>query len=241
MMTGERNGPLSAAPREGTPAKTEDEMRITVSRDGPFIVTGGVPLKTAEVQYDDQGFVRGYDEREIPEGRRTYALCRCGHSANPPFCDGSHARAAFDGTETAEREPFDDGARIIRGPSLTLADNERFCIRIGFCHRAGGIWNLVRFSDPESRETAIEEACDCPTGRLVVYDNASGEEIVRDREPSIAMIEDPVNEEHGPLWVRGGIPVISADGTPYEVRNRLTLCRCGKSKRMPFCDGSHSD
>jgi CDGSH-type Zn-finger protein len=41
------------------------------------------------------------------------------------------------------------------------------------------------------------------------------------------------------LWVRGGIPVISADGFAYEVRNRVTLCRCGASANKPFCDGSH--
>ena len=44
----------------------------------------------------------------------------------------------------------------------------------------------------------------------------------------------------GPLWVRGGVPVVSADGTPYEIRNRVTLCRCGASQNKPFCDGSHA-
>jgi len=33
--------------------------------------------------------------------------------------------------------------------------------------------------------------------------------------------------------------VIGADGRAYEVRNRVSLCRCGKSKNKPFCDGSH--
>jgi CDGSH-type Zn-finger protein len=42
------------------------------------------------------------------------------------------------------------------------------------------------------------------------------------------------------LWVRGGIRVESEDGTPYERRNRMTLCRCGKSANMPFCNGSHA-
>jgi CDGSH-type Zn-finger protein len=39
--------------------------------------------------------------------------------------------------------------------------------------------------------------------------------------------------------VRGGLAIESADGFVYEVRNRVTLCRCGRSKNKPFCDGSH--
>jgi CDGSH-type Zn-finger protein len=39
--------------------------------------------------------------------------------------------------------------------------------------------------------------------------------------------------------VRGGITIESADGVPYEVRNRVTLCRCGRSDNKPFCDASH--
>ena len=37
-----------------------------------------------------------------------------------------------------------------------------------------------------------------------------------------------------------GIQIESEDGTLYEVRNRVTLCRCGKSSNMPFCNGSHA-
>ncbi|HUS98844.1 MAG TPA: CDGSH iron-sulfur domain-containing protein [Candidatus Thermoplasmatota archaeon] len=43
----------------------------------------------------------------------------------------------------------------------------------------------------------------------------------------------------GPIWIRGGIPIESANGSPYIKRNRITLCRCGKSKNKPFCDSSH--
>ena len=39
--------------------------------------------------------------------------------------------------------------------------------------------------------------------------------------------------------MRGGIPIVAVDGETYEARNRVTLCRCGASKRKPFCDGSH--
>jgi hypothetical protein len=70
-------------------------------------------------------------------------------------------------------------------------------------------------------------------------DRETGKTIEPDLEKSIVIIEYPPRGEHGPLWVRGGIPVISADGEPYEVRNRVALCRCGKTQNQPFCDGSH--
>jgi len=44
----------------------------------------------------------------------------------------------------------------------------------------------------------------------------------------------------GGIWLRGGIAVTAADGTPYPVRNRVVLCRCGASSNKPFCDGSHA-
>ena len=114
------------------------------------------------------------------------------------------------------------------------------CVHARFCMRAGGIWNLVRQSDnKKARAIAIEEAANCPSGRLVVWDKKTGTAIEPALEPSIVVIEYPARDEHGPLWVRGGIPVESADGHAYEIRNRVTLCRCGKSGNKPFCDGSH--
>ena len=105
--------------------------------------------------------------------------------------------------------------------------------------RAGGTWELTEQSDdPDARQKAIEEACDCPSGRLVAWDQ-DGKAIEPDFEPSIGLIEDTQAGVMGPMWVRGGIPIESADGKAYEVRNRVTLCRCGKSSNKPFCDGSH--
>jgi hypothetical protein len=57
---------------------------------------------------------------------------------------------------------------------------------------------------------------------------------------SIGLVQDPARHVSGPLWVRGGIPVVAADGTTYEIRNRVALCRCGASSNKPFCDGSHA-
>ena len=42
------------------------------------------------------------------------------------------------------------------------------------------------------------------------------------------------------LVIRGGIQVEGSDGFLYKRRNRVTLCRCGESEIMPFCDSSHA-
>lgn len=232
------------APMTTPPEKTQNprtgDMKITVRKNGPYRVSGGVPLKTVEIGYDDEGACRTWNEtKTYPPRQQQYALCRCGLSKNKPFCDGSHAPAHFVGTEAGDRKPFQKGAGITPGPVLTLADNEHLCAHTGFCTRAGGIENLVASPDPEDRETAIEEAGACPSGRRVVSDTATGKVIEPDLETSIAVIEDPAKGRDGPLWVLGGIPVIGVDGRGYEVRNRVTLCRCGRSKNKPFCDGSH--
>jgi CDGSH-type Zn-finger protein len=51
--------------------------------NGPYDITGDVEI------LDGEGKKLGNSEA-IP-----VALCRCGHSGNKPFCDGSHAREGF--------------------------------------------------------------------------------------------------------------------------------------------------
>lgn len=224
---------------EKKPKIPENSMKITVSRNGPYIVTGRVPLIVSEICNDEEGHCRDWREIKRYPLKERYTLCRCGHSEKKPFCDGTHTKVHFDGTEKGDYEPFSEGANVIPGPVLTLNDNKHLCVHAGFCVRAGGTWNLVRSNNPEAREIAIEETCNCPSGRLVIIDNATGKAIEPEFEKSIVVVESPPRHEQGPLWVRGGIPIESADGKLYEIRNRVTLCRCGKSKNKPFCDGSH--
>ena len=87
---------------------------------------------------------------------------------------------------------------------------------------------------------AVREGTRCPSGRLVVWDRTTKEPFELGLEPSIGLVEDPTEGVSGPLWVRGGIQIVGADGVEYELRNRATLCRCGASANKPFCDGSHA-
>jgi CDGSH-type Zn-finger protein len=44
----------------------------------------------------------------------------------------------------------------------------------------------------------------------------------------------------GPLLVRGPFTLQDQDGNPIEIgRRTVALCRCGKSRMRPFCDGTH--
>jgi len=215
-------------------------MKIIVTEDGPYEVSGGVPLVRLEILTNDAGESVGWLEVGRIETGETYLLCRCGASEAKPFCDASHMIVAFDGAQTASRDAYREVAACTDGPGMRLRDVRWLCAEARFCDRAGGLWNLVgRADEPGVTELVIEEAGLCPSGRYVACDPNSDDAIEPVFEPSIGLVEDPHMGVSGPLFVRGGIPVYSEDGTPYEVRNRVTLCRCGGSKNKPFCDGTH--
>jgi len=216
-----------------------NSFKIKVSEDGPCIVTGGIPLSKQKITADNNGYSYEWTEEEKYPLKKTYSLCRCGSTKKKPFCDGSHVEVKFDGTETASHEPYLNQAEEINGPDLDLTDAIELCSYARFCERDGGIWELTQQSGrPEARKTAIQEAGNCPSGRLVVWDK-EGKAIEPVFEPSIVLVEDPQEGVSGPLWVRGGIRVEAADGTIYEIRNRVTLCRCGRSVNKPLCDSGH--
>jgi CDGSH-type Zn-finger protein len=217
-----------------------EEMRITVTKDGPYRVTGAVPLVPRTIVTDDEDFSVEWGEGEAYTTEATYELCRCGGSKQAPFCDGACEDSGFDGTETASREPYLAQAEEEVGPNLILTDAEDLCAFARFCDPGGQIWNLVEESDEASTALAVREGKLCPSGRLVTWDRGSRHPNEADFEPSIGVVEDPSQRASGGLAVRGGIPVIAADGFAYERRNRLALCRCGRSENKPFCDGTHA-
>lgn len=57
------------------------DTTITVSDNGPYLVTGPLVVR---------------DRQGILEDRQKAALCRCGNSSDKPYCDGSHVLAGFE-------------------------------------------------------------------------------------------------------------------------------------------------
>lgn len=216
------------------------DARIKVTKDGPYIVTGSVPLIKEAVVKDRDGVPQEWRRTGTFPEQETLSLCRCGRSKNAPYCDGAHVKIGFDGTETASRRLYDEQAVVVKGAAIDVTDRKDLYMGARFCNRAEGVRKLVAGSDdPRKKELAIEVIGQCPSGRLVACEK-DGTPIEPTFEKSISVTEDPGKRVSGPLWVKGGIPIESADGHEYEVRNRVTLCRCGKSQKKPLCDGAHN-
>lgn len=79
------SGALSYEMNDGTPATepTAATTKVEVSPDGPLLVHGDLMVK------DREG--------NVTRKEKMTAFCRCGHSANKPYCDGSHRKVDFKG------------------------------------------------------------------------------------------------------------------------------------------------
>lgn len=213
---------------------------ITIVKDGPYIVKGAVPLGEDALVAAPEGDHMQYNRVRDYEVGGEYHLCRCGASAHKPFCDGAHEAAGFDGAETASRAPFDERADVYEGDALRLLDDNR-CAFARLCHRReGDVWQLTEKGGSELAQEAVAASWHCPTGRLEHHDRATGEVCEQTFEPSLVILQDTQKHASGPIFVRGGIPLVGADGHEYERRNRYALCRCGSSMDKPFCDAKHA-
>jgi CDGSH-type Zn-finger protein len=67
--------------------------KVTIRNNGPIRLEGEFTI----TDMDGKEFGLG--------GRAGISLCRCGHSENKPFCDGSHGRQGFDSVCTARDLP----------------------------------------------------------------------------------------------------------------------------------------
>ena len=83
-------------PTTGWPYEQEDELdeaKVNVRNHGPLRIEGDFKLYDADGSAFDLG------------GRTAISLCRCGHSQDKPFCDGSHKRVGFESEVKARNLP----------------------------------------------------------------------------------------------------------------------------------------
>ena len=199
----------------------QTKSRITSSPNGPYIVNH------LEKLHNSKG--------EQLQTKNVIALCRCGRSANKPFCDGTHAQIGFsDGKPEGRAE---DNRDNYVGAEITIHDNRGICSHAGLCTEGLPkvfLYGKEPWIDPNgaTSEQIVATIKKCPSGALS-YSIEGVEHRDQDREPAITVAKN------GPYVVTGGpelAGVIRGEGASEE---HYTLCRCGGSKNKPFCDGAH--
>jgi uncharacterized Fe-S cluster protein YjdI len=139
-----------------------------------------------------------------------------------------------DPTPEQERGP----RRVYANEAIEVQWEPKLCIHVRNCVRG-----LPQVFDPDARPWVIVDAASadqvaeavltCPTGALHFRRLDGG--------PQEAAAEPPAVEPrpNGPLFVRGHVRIVDADGRLIREDTRVALCRCGASGNKPFCDGSH--
>ena len=218
-----------------------EERRIVVQPHGPYRVYGRVQLvRKVKVVAPESDQSLDWKKTETLDGGETYDLCRCGQSGSKPFCDGSHARVGFDGSETAKTGSYESRSWRSQGEGISVRRVGSLCMHAAFCEgrtRQLDDW-LPGTADTDVRSHVMWMIDHCPSGSYTYAIGPDDEAVEPDLPEQIAVIE----EEHGlasGYWVTGGIPILRADGEPWEPRNRVMPCRCGQSSNKPLCDGTH--
>lgn len=202
----------------------ENNGEIISSQYGPFIVVD------VKLIYDSD-----YNKVETP---RVVSICRCGLSLSKPFCDGSHHNAGYVCQKSKDR--VKDQVKDYVGKDITIHDNRGVCSHDGSCIRfLPQVFqkNERPWINPDGASVGeiIEVIEKCPSGALSFTLNKKRYQEWGQEEQEI------IFEKDGPIIVKGGIELKDYNNCTPECKEHYTLCRCGNSKNMPFCDGSHRE
>lgn len=193
---------------------------IKAMENGPYLL-GGVDKVT-----------RFADGKEF-EVEGNAALCRCGGSKNKPFCDGTHASNGFTSAKEDDRVP--DKRDNYEGKEVTIHDNRGLCAHAARCSLASVFkLGVEPWIDPDgaNKQEIIDTVKGCPSGAL--SHSVDGVEH-RDHGGDPAVFMAP----NGPYVFKGGCDLDGEEFPEGGTKDHFTLCRCGKSKNKPFCNGAH--
>ena len=169
---------------------SEKKLSITPTPDGPYMVK------------DLNNFA---NQKGPIETKETMALCRCGGSANKPFCDGTHAKIGFSSAKLEGR--IEDKRESYKGKKITIHDNRGICAHAGRC--TDGLTSVFRLKeepwihpDAASADEIIATIQKCPSGALS-YSVDDVEHRDRDGERTIFVAPN------GPYVVSGGSDLVA--------------------------------
>ncbi len=144
---------------------------------------------------------------------------------------------------------MDNRNRTYSNDDITVYWKPAECIHAGICFR-----ELRKVFDPAKRpwidlsKATTQEIIDivdrCPTDALTYKDNVGNTTTNEANEPSEqSEATDTLTisiMKNGPILVEGSFKLIYDSGKEQEIKNITSLCRCGMSKNMPHCDGTHT-
>ena len=201
---------------------SDKSVTIKAVPDGPYIV------KDLKNFSNSKGAI---------ECRESMGLCRCGQSANKPFCDGTHKKVGF--SSEGQLDTSKDRLDTYQGKKIIIHDNRSICAHAGYC--TDGLPQVFRhhqdpFVDPDGADIAaiIDVVNQCPSGALsYTLEDESETRIIDDASIFVA--------PNGPYELKGKVVLLDTIKGKGASEINITLCRCGASKNKPFCDGSHWD
>lgn len=198
----------------------EKKPVITPTPNGPYVV------KDLPALANQKG--------PIEMAKSTIALCRCGKSANKPFCDGAHSASGFSSDKQEDRR--EDAVDRYEGGGIAIEHNRGVCAHSARC--TDGLPGVFKYGqepwiDPAGATTAeiVEAVNRCPSGALRLVVEGSVDESREDvGEPAVFVASN------GP-YVLTGVELKDAELGKGANSNRLTLCRCGQSKKNRSATG----
>ena len=193
-----------------------DPLQILAIPSGPLKISGVAQLEFCGEPLDASGDVY---------------LCRCGESSNMPFCDGSHKAAGFTGAcEAGEAKEV----RVWEGRTIQTFFNPNVCMHVFTCKPLKELREAELGGDDAAAEEIARVVDACPSGAL------------RWEAPTETRATAPVREggrveimEGGEVRILGAYACENFDLMEGMDGERATLCRCGRSKNKPWCDGRH--
>jgi len=128
--------------------------------------------------------------------------------------------------------------RVYQNDAIAVYWEPSRCIHSGKC--VGGLPQVFQPTarpwvaiDAAPADAIAEVVARCPSGALHFARLDAG-------PPEAAPAETTITPQpNGPLYMRGRVRIVAADGTVLREDTRMALCRCGHSQNKPFCDGSH--
>lgn len=142
---------------------------------------------------------------------------------------------------------MDKNDRDYTNGEITVFWRPAKCIHATTCYR-----ELIEVFNPRKRpwvdmngastEEIIRVVKMCPTKAL---DYAYNKDLAKNKNEKKAEVTVPEElpeirvMKNGPLVFRGTFRILGTDGKELKTMKIQSICRCGASLNMPFCDGTH--